>query len=437
MLVVVIVVGSFAYFVSSLQTASQNRSSFISNIQNENLQILNMQLSPNNPDVLYTIYNSTVSYDILMLSSNSVELLNSTGQFLNSTADSTVFPLYNGTYNSIGYSTTANISSGEITFGNGDCSFGTATWNYANMTIRNLNIQNSAVARIEVNGLWLPIFYETNGAGQIMANISASTPPLTIPAKESVYIALNLAPYAIPRNDSLKVTILSSAGNYFTTFYGSPTAVISQSVNVENSAVSERDVPTFDGSESFANQSSYIEAYIWRIDVPNNTLSTWNGSWTETSHIATVYATGEILQYRPEAFFNDTQMANLNITGPFRVTLTVVDSYGLIATSQPVVFPTDGNIAPAGSLTLDATTTCNSGYTVTVTVSDIFGSPLANAPVIFTSATSGVIPLQSLAVTNSTGQAGVCVQLDSGVTAGVVEIESGNLSPLYVQVPTT
>ncbi len=444
MLVVVIVVGSFAYFVSTLQSQSQSRSSFITNIQDEKLQISNMQLAPDNPYIQYAIYNSTVNYDILMVNSNAVELINSTTALplsLPNSSQPIQFALSNGHYNSINFSTVAAIFTNHtIAFGTGNCVFSTATWDYANMTIRNLNIQNSAVSRIEVNGIWLPSFAQIDGAGHFISNINSSTIPLQVPAKESVYVALNLSSYLIPKNDSLKIVILSTAGNYFTTFFGSPTALLTQSVNPENSLITQRDVPVFDGSTSSANQSSYIEAYIWRIDIPNNTAGAWDGSWGDTSQLATVFAYGQSFQYRPEAFFSGAELVNQNltITGPFRVTLTVVDSYGLVTTSQSVVFSNDPNIAPAGMLSATNSTTggCASGVAavnVTVTVNDIFGRPLANAPVTVTPATNGLVVSPPIGVTNAAGQMQACVQLGSD-TSGVLEIESGTLPTLYFTV---
>ena len=431
MLVVVIVVATFAYFVSTLQSNSQNRSNYLSNIQNEKLQISNLQLSPNSPEVQYSVYNSTTNYNVKMQSYNSVVLLDSNGV-------SHKYALTHGYYDSINFSASADIfANGTLAFGYGNCTFRTASWNYANLTIRNLNIQNSALSRVEVNGIWLPYFNETNQNGVVIGDYAWNSAPLQIPAKQSVFVNLNLTSYSIPKNDSLRITLLSSAGNYFSSFYGLPNAFIVQSVNVENSLISERDVPVFDGSRSTANQSSYIDAYIWRVDLPNSSVGAWDGSWADTNHIATVFAYGQTLQYRPEAFFTGSQIVGqlLNITGPFRVSLTVADSYGLLAVSQSLVFTNDPNIAPAGRLSaVEAAGTCDagSGVPVVITINDVFGRPIPNAYVIITSSSS-VTSNVTVSATDVSGQVPACV-VNSNSGAGIIEIQSGNLSPLYFTV---
>ena len=44
-------------------------------------------------------------------------------------------------------------------------------------------------------------------------------------------------------------------------------------------------------------------------------------------------------------------MTDLNVTGPLLLTLTIVDTNGFMAISQPLILPKDPDIAPAARIT--------------------------------------------------------------------------------------
>ena len=202
-----------------------------------------------------------------------------------------------------------------------------------------------------------------------------------------------------------------------------------ESVTTENYLITSRDIPEFDGSGSSGGNGSFIQAYIWQIDVPN---ASWNRQWSNTYNLVTAFSNGQTLQYRPESFFNPAQLKILNITGPFRVTLTVVDNFGFIATSQSTVFTPDPNIAPPARIATQLAS-CRSGL-LTVNITDIFLRPVANLPVLFLQTPGGPLPASPVSVTNVAGQAGTT--LSSCISGTYVEVEAGNLQPQFILIGT-
>ena len=248
MVVVVAAVGTFSYFLAYTQSQSQSRSVFLASVANEKLQIPNIQLAPSNPLIQYEIYqitNQRIRFYIQMITSTSVDLINETTGFsrvttLNSSLDNPptnrVFTAY---YNSINFSTTANLYERSpfwnITFisptavNSGNCSFRIATWNNATIAVRNLNTQSAGIKAIQVDGSWLSnSWYIVNSNGSLQKNFpyNFSSTPLTLPAKASANIFLNLTYLSIARIGGLQIVLETSASNFFTTSYGAPTATI-------------------------------------------------------------------------------------------------------------------------------------------------------------------------------------------------------------------
>ncbi len=534
-LIVVIAVGTFAFFLSAVQTQDEDRSSFLSSVADEKLQISNLQFSLNNSLIQYEIYNlsNNTKYYVQMINDTMVDLINEASGMLyhsanlNASNANLALPFVPAFYNSINSSTTATINTEiagnvmplwNITFDPpstpGGWAFRTATWSNAMITVRNLNIQSSGIKAIEVNGNYLDNNWTLLGSNGQSQNYSFTTIPITVPAKQSVNIELNLTYLNIPRTSPMQIVLESSALNFFTTSYGPPSAVIQESVDSENYLITSRDVPMFSGSDSAGSNGSFIQQYIWQIDVPESTVQPgW--TWSSVGSLDTSFAYGQSFQYRPESFFTSPQLVGststtlvdssahftsaqvgeyltytsgpaanepeqitgytsntlttagfipapdtsgdtymvtptptstvvvasgttntITITGPFRVTLTTVDQYGFMTTSQSTVFNNDTNIAPPGSLSAVQSTPGSCGTsgsaTVTVTMKNIFGQPAVDVPVVFLGATSGVIPSTSFASTGSNGEVSISVTCPAPPPSGTLEVESGNLPPVYL-----
>jgi len=130
------------------------------------------------------------------------------------------------------------------------------------------------------------------------------------------------------KEGSLSFGLLSTAGIYFRTFYVQPSALISETLYQENVAGSTTDVPVFSAQNSLTQNTSIIE-YIWTL----------NQSSTYCQIESTV-----AFSYRPSIFVGpQCPTAFHTIQGPFTVSLTIEDSYGLIS-SATMIFPNDPNI---------------------------------------------------------------------------------------------
>ena len=458
LIVVVVAVGTFAYYLNNLQNQTQNRNQYLQNVKNEDFQITNIQIYPSgfNPPVQYELYklsNQSVRYYIQFVTptvadSSGVNLINETTGAahaatinVNLTSGST-FTVYNAYYNSFNYSATANLNNKTspwiVTFepsSTGSYGVRPASWANATLSIRNLNTLSSDLAGIQVNGNWLSNnYYILNSSGIPQKPAYNNTFSLRFPARTTFSLLLHLQYLSIPRTQSLQIILVSKASNYFTTFYGSPTPFVTQNVVTENEIVASRDVPAFDGSKSQSSNGSYIQNYIWQIDVPT---ATWAGSWSDVGSLATIFEYGQNVQFRPESLFPGL-LTGPNapiITGPFRVTMTAVDGVGLVTTSQSVVFSGDANIAPAGSIMPNATKlSCNNNLPshngLKVTVEDIFGRPIGNQPVMFLTP-GDVVPTPQSELTSSAGTASTTVGCTIG---GVLIVESGTVSPAFITV---
>ena len=454
MIVVVVAVGTFAYYLSNLQSQTQNRQNFLNSVANDRLQVTNLQFALNNSRIQYEIYSLTniTKYYVQMINSTAVKLINETSGNLYHAANLTASnlgspPVIQAHYNSINFSATGNLStslSGAVSFifkpssSPGVWAFRTATWGNATITVRNLNTLQSGIRAIQINGNYLRNYWYTanqNGLiqkslfpnGSILAQpYNLTSPSIVVPARASLSILVNLGYLNIPRNESFTITLLSTANNFFVTFYGPPTATIKGSVTTENYFVTSRDIPTFDASGSLGSNGSAVKAFIWQIDVPN---ATWKGSWSQIGSIYTNFTYGQTLQFRPEALYSPALLAGLatplfNTT--FRVTLTTVDQYGFMTTSQPTILPSDPNTSPAGSVSY-VSGGCTTGP-VQVEVKDIFGRPLENVPVQFIGL-DGAVPSPTFNVTSASG-----IAQTSCTGAGFLETIAGSLTPSYFAV---
>ncbi len=445
-LVVIVAVGSFALFVSITQSNAQNRSNYITNVQNENLQVTSINPSPNNAAIQYEAFNpsnpSSIYYiqihnatNVLMIAPNETQYdTNLCEEFSASCAVLADYSfITSSTSNTVAYITGSFPTYYLVFSGTGNTSdllqFQVATWQTLTMTIRNLNTQNSGLSGVSVNAHDLLSWNLLSQSGSIIGAYTDS-PPLVIVAKTSVTISVNIANFSIPKTSAISILLLSSAYNFFAATFSPPTSVISASTTSENYLVTTRDIPMFSGSQSNSSGSS-ITNYIWQIEVPN---STSNSGYT------TAFAYGQSVQYEPESLFS--RFTNLTITGPIIVTLTTVNTNGLMSISQSLVYPNDPNIAPPAELSQATAKSClnNTGDTYTnatfsVSLQNIFGQYVANAPVLFitgnqqTNLNFSVSP--TLSLTDSLGAATTYATY-SYDTSPILEVESGALPPLFV-----
>jgi hypothetical protein len=115
--------------------------------------------------------------------------------------------------------------------------------------------------------------------------------------------------------------------------------------------------------------------------------------------------TGETTQFHQEAFSSPLPPANYCLTGPFQVSLQVINSENFISTSQPVIISEDPSMAPTATIAASTSgTDCSSPGTITVTVNDIFGRPVSGATVLAAISGSFTPALNPSYSTNASGE---------------------------------
>jgi hypothetical protein len=237
--------------------------------------------------------------------------------------------------------------------------FDAATWQSVSMTVRNLNIADSAVWRVAVNDIYaMEWLEESNIQGNIDYDaFDLSGVGLVVPAQEFRKVVINytdgnanqdLAPQ---KSDQLKITILSPAGNFFTLSDQSPSPIVQVNTEREDYSVTSRDVIVMDGTDTSFADGEFAKAFIWRIDIPQND---WNGNWDDSGNLITKYLRGGIAEYRPESLFTEGELLpsesppdpndDPRVAGPIRVSLKVVDEKGLVSRSETIIVAGKTNI---------------------------------------------------------------------------------------------
>jgi len=453
-IVVVTAVASLSYFLANAQQQAQNRSNYLTNVHNDNLETVYAQFSPADPTIQFeldgcTLGGFTGNWDVQQIVSNPALVnlvpIGITGA-LTVQANFGVGSYYNAISNGQEAVPSGATSPFTLTFGAGPptCTFNTASWNAITLAVRNTNTQPSSITGVQLNSVYTSTWYQVDQSGNVLGKLGV-TVPLPIPAKGSVNIMFNRTSFgstSLLKNDSLSVVLQSGSGNFFPRTFTFPTALQRSSTSTQNYGVTSRDVLSLDGSQSFATNSS-IQSYEWKLDIPTATYVGSNGctsaavaAFGNPANYDTAYASGQTLQYAPESLFA-SHLGDC-IIGPIRATLLVADTNGFMAASQPIVIAPDSNIDPIGSISASKTgsacspTPCTSTYTVTVTVHDIFGNTVngavVNAVAVFGDATAS--PLST--TTAGAGQATFTVTFISG---GSMDFETGNLLPALVSFP--
>jgi hypothetical protein len=315
----------------------------------------------------------------------------------------------------------------------------TQVWNTTTISIHNVNTAESGLYQIQVNGNWLSDWEEVGLSDRALNPVvigHADTTAIVIPARATVNFNLSIYHLGIPRNESVKIVLMSEAGNFFTTEYLTPTAISTSSTLAENYQTVTRDIVSFDGSQSYSVNSS-IQSYSWQISIPKPTPS---GGCNETAlnkpgEFVSSTVSGETVQYLPESLFAP-EISSPCIMGPLQVALTVTDTDGLQSASQPTIISQDPSIAPASGLTYSVRNTNATFLTVLVKVNDIFEQPLAGEPVSATiAAGQGVSNLTSPAFNDTAGYPDPYATFSFNYSGPfTAEFESGTLPPIYVNL---
>lgn len=340
--------------------------------------------------------------------------------------------------------TTANFPTNgfvgdTLTYTNGPATTD-SPWSSVELSIRNSNTANSGVSQIKAGNYWFQW-------KQVDSTTGNATGPLfgfggvymPIPAKGTLNVKLDfgVGGHVEPARDaSITITLLTVAGNFFTTVYNSPTADGQVGVSTINDQYFNRDVVSMDGTQSQGANGSQIVSYIWTVDVEHSSAGCTVANLGTAEDYVPVTVSGTVAKFLPEAFQSSTlnPLSNFCLTGPFAVSLEVIDSAGFIGYTDPITVGADPNMAPPASLTLVSNTiTVNGMATVTVEMTDIFGNPMTGQVVDFAVASGNISSVNPLfATTNSMGEASTSVAF--GEHGGVIIAVSEANSALKLQV---
>ena len=281
-------------------------------------------------------------------------------------------------------------------------------WGSMNITILNLNVEDSYVTAISVNDR-----YATNctsdGETINLAN------RLRIPAAGSKEVHLNFTsdfttPLNISAGEPITIRLITSLTNSFERTFKQPTSIIRTGIEMEDLGVADRAVLVLDGSDSFDDGS--IVTWNWTLWDASNTVPP--GNWSDTNNISRFEYSGKMVRVIS------------NSSGPFKVRLTVKDDTKMEGTSKNITIPANQNFNPATNL--------NASYsspTITAHVKDIEGRAVEGIAVNFLVLYDkyGNLTLNPWSnTTNETGE--VTTTVTSG--NGTIRVLSGKLA--YVDI---
>ncbi|HXW95550.1 MAG TPA: type IV pilin [Nitrososphaerales archaeon] len=374
--VVIVAVAALASFVSIAEANANNRSAYLTNLKNENLQVVNAQFLANQSLLAPTLPGCVSTPPNYCYRSN---------------------PMH---------------------------------WGNVTLTIRNSNTAISNLNEIKISNstfnYWMPVWYEVTNVGALGQEfVAANGNFLPFPAKATISIFLPLTNGALDtlgflRNSSLSITLLTQAGNFFTTVFNTPTAVGQVGLATVSYQYFNRDVVSLDGTQSQGANSSQIVGFNWFVDVPVSTCTVTSLNGVRGTDYVQVQVTGKITRFFQESF---PSLSSDCLTGPFRVGLSVTDQTGFIGNGTSVIIPADPNMAPIASVTASAgaSPSCTAGPNIVVTVTDVFGRPVPGITVL--AAATGAVTLS--AGSYQTG-AGGTVTLTKGGTPGYSCTAAGN-----------
>jgi len=234
-------------------------------------------------------------------------------------------------------------------------------WTTLDLTILNLNIEDSYVVAISVNGRYAKN-YTYNDVKYSPAK------RLLIPARKSrENVQINFTssfdePLFISTGEALDVRVMTSLYNTFERTFEQPTPVVHFTVRTEDLGFVDRDLLVLDGSDSFDDGA--VTAWNWTIDDGSKTVPA--GNWADPANITTSFAEGQ------------KATARLDSSGPLRINLTVTDDAGMTSSSQYTYIPANPMFNPATNLQVTV-----NGNEVNATVLDIGGKPVKGVAVNF------------------------------------------------------
>lgn len=304
-----------------------------------------------------------------------------------------------------------------------------ASWDNANVTIRNFNTLLSNLRDIEFNDNFVANWTELPSP-PVEYNATGLTMPIL--PESSSEVEIDVANYNVTKTSSLLINLLAADGNIFEFSYPVPDSLISTVSSPQYFGTTIKDVISLQanpvGNESVAN-------YIWRIDALESHSPT-----------LTVFESGVAIQLDPQSMFaGNPVLPTDNVTGPYTITLMTVNAIGQVSLSSPLITPQDNN-----TVNLAMNPVCVSGtpgqctVTVSASVSGL-SSPMyfAGVPITITAISPGVS--LTVAGTSCSSQPTCSVETSAANSndatpvvaysgTGVVEISAPNITPMEISV---
>ncbi|NQE04834.1 hypothetical protein C5S32_03090 [ANME-1 cluster archaeon GoMg1] len=233
-------------------------------------------------------------------------------------------------------------------------------WSSMNITILNLNVEDSYVTAISVNDRYAAN-YTADGERFNLSN------RLLIPATRSKEVHLNFTsnfttPLNISGEEPIRIGVITSLINSFERTFKPPTPIIHTGVEIEDLGVADRAVLVLAGSDSFDDGS--VISWNWTLWDASNTVPP--GNWSDTNNIARFEYSGKIVRVIS------------NSSGSFKVRLTVKDDTEMEGTSKNITIPANPNFNPATNLNAE-----KSGNQIKSKIKDIEGKPVKGIAVNF------------------------------------------------------
>lgn len=290
---------------------------------------------------------------------------------------------------------------------------GSGNWSTLALTILNLDVADSYVIAISVNGRYAKN-YTFNDVEY------SPTKRLLIPARksrENVQINFTLSfdePFFVGTGEALDVRVMTSLYNTFERTFEQPTPVVHFAIRTEELGFVDRDLLVLDGSDSFDDGA--ITAWCWAIEDGSKTVP-FAGNWSDTANIRTSFLEGRKATARPDS------------PGPFRINLTVTDDAGMTSSSQYSFIPANPMFNPATNLQVTVT-----GNEVNAMVLDIGGEPVKGVVVNFVKTYDVYGNLTMSNWSQATGADGVARSTKQD-GAGTIRVVAAKIPPVDVVLP--
>ncbi len=277
---------------------------------------------------------------------------------------------------------------------NGDWEFRISKWNILNITVRNLNTQDSIIKGIKLNNKWVKE-WKVNG------NVYNISNPLKIPAKSGVEISIGIDSLEISRNEPLTVELMTGLYNFFTFRLNVPDVEVGVEARVEEYSTYSREVFKFSNTKS----NSFENIWILYIHTSDGNLM--------------IPKIGISMNYAPEIlltspYFSDINICNLNLN-KFSLQAIVIDSKGILSLSE---------VKSISTRDVDPPTIIKTSYNqnkIAVKIENAFGCGKSGEVVFFTPFGNTTLN-KTVAITNESGEAFVEFNGD-----GIVEVKCRNL----------